>query len=128
MVVLSSSMSAKVSKMSCHEYKGYKWQCQHSHPHNNTVSRNEKFWVDQVTPPPGKDKGGGTNILGCTLYMPRVYPANTCSPLCSLGIRWMDFSSVPFKSVCLELHCAICLPQLGALDSTKVGPLYLHSW
>ena len=38
----------------------------HSHPHNNTVSRNKKFWVDQVTPPPpregqgvGKDKGGG---------------------------------------------------------------------
>ena len=42
---------------------------QHSHPHNNTMSRNEKFWVDQVTvphpPPPGErqgvgnDKGGG---------------------------------------------------------------------
>ena len=27
MVVLSSSISAKVSKMSCHECKGYKWQC-----------------------------------------------------------------------------------------------------
>ena len=52
---------------------------QHSHPHNNTMSRNEKFWVDQVTPPPppgerqgvGNDKGGGyhtqsprENILG----------------------------------------------------------------
>ena len=41
---------------------------QHSHPHNNTMSRNENFWVDQVTvpqPPPGErqgvgnDKGGG---------------------------------------------------------------------
>ena len=42
---------------------------QHSHPHNNTMRRNEKFWVDQVTvphpPPPGErqgvgnDKGGG---------------------------------------------------------------------
>ena len=40
---------------------------QHSHPHNNTMSRNEKFWVDQVTVPPahgerqgvGNDKGGG---------------------------------------------------------------------
>ena len=40
---------------------------QHSHPHNNTMSRNEKFWVDQVTGPPppgerqgvGNDKGGG---------------------------------------------------------------------
>ena len=33
------------------------WSC-----HNNTVSCNEKFWVEQVTvplPPPGKDKGGG---------------------------------------------------------------------
>ena len=74
MVVLSSSISAKVSKMSCHECKGYKWQCpQHSHPHNNTMSRNEKFWVDQVTvphPPPGErqgvgnDKGGGGGYDG----------------------------------------------------------------
>ena len=34
---------------------------QHSHPHNNTMSRNEKFWVDQVTvphPPPGTTRGG----------------------------------------------------------------------
>ena len=33
------------------------WFC-----HNNTVSCNEKFWVEQVTvphPPLGKDKGGG---------------------------------------------------------------------
>ena len=27
MVVLSSSISAKVSKMSYQEYKGYKWHC-----------------------------------------------------------------------------------------------------
>ena len=40
MVVLSSSISAKVSKMPCQGYKGYKWQClttqsptqQHSEP------------------------------------------------------------------------------------------------
>ena len=40
---------------------------QHSHPHNNTMSRNEKFWVDQVTvpqPPPGNDKGWGTTRGG----------------------------------------------------------------
>ena len=40
---------------------------QHSHPHNNTMSRNEKFWVDQVTvphPPPGNDKGWGTTPGG----------------------------------------------------------------
>ena len=32
------------------------WFC-----HNNTVSCNEKVWVEQVTvpPPPGKDKGVG---------------------------------------------------------------------
>ena len=33
------------------------WFC-----HNNTVSRNEKFWVEQVTvphPPPGEGQGGG---------------------------------------------------------------------
>ena len=47
---------------------------QHSHPHNNTLSRNEKFWVDQVTvpqPPPGErqgvgnDKGGGVCHTEC---------------------------------------------------------------
>ena len=41
---------------------------QHSHPHNNRMSRNEKFWVDQVTvphpPPPGNDKGWGTTRGG----------------------------------------------------------------
>ena len=39
---------------------------QHSHPHNNTMSRNEKFWVDQVAPPPpsGNDKGWGTTRGG----------------------------------------------------------------
>ena len=33
----------------------------HSHPHNNTMSRNKKFWVDQVTVPPpprGTTRGG----------------------------------------------------------------------
>ena len=70
MVVVSSSISAKVNKMSCQEYKGYKWQCHlyHSRPHNNTVSLNKKFCVDQVMPPPpppgegqrvGHDKGWG---------------------------------------------------------------------
>ena len=41
---------------------------QHSHPHNNTVSRNKKIWVDQVTPPPspGKDKGWGRTGGGGT--------------------------------------------------------------
>ena len=62
--MLSSSISAKVSKMSFQGYKGYNGSAsQHSHPHNNTVSRNNKFCVDQVTPlpptPPGKDKGWG---------------------------------------------------------------------
>ena len=45
---------------------------QHSHPNNNTMSRNEKFWVDQVTPPPppgerqgvGNHKGGGGMLIG----------------------------------------------------------------
>ena len=69
MVVLSSSISAKVSKMSCHECKGYKWQCpttQSPTQQHNELQR--KFWVDQVTPPPpppgerqgvGNGKGGG---------------------------------------------------------------------
>ena len=68
MVVLSSSISAKVSKMSYHECKGYKWQCPTTQsPTNNTMSRNEQFWVAQVTPPPpprgttrcGERQGGG---------------------------------------------------------------------
>ena len=45
MVVLSSSISAKVSKMSCHECKGYKWQRpttqsatqQHNEPQRKTL-------------------------------------------------------------------------------------------
>ena len=42
---------------------------QHSHPHNNTMSRNEKFWVDQVTvpqppPPPGERQGVGNDTGG----------------------------------------------------------------
>ena len=40
---------------------------QHSHSHNNTLSHNEKFWVDQVTvpqPPLGNDKGWGTTKGG----------------------------------------------------------------
>ena len=38
---------------------------QHTHPHNNTMSRNKKFWVDQVTPPPprgGTTRGGGVHV------------------------------------------------------------------
>ena len=44
---------------------------QHSHPHNNAMSHNENFWVDQVTvphPSPGErqgvgnDKGGGGTL------------------------------------------------------------------
>ena len=62
MVVLSSSISAKVSKMSCHECKGYKWQCPTTQsPTQQHNEHNEKFWVDQVTvphPPWGTTKGG----------------------------------------------------------------------
>ena len=36
MVVLSSSISAKVSKMSCQEYTGYKWQCLTTVTHKTT--------------------------------------------------------------------------------------------
>ena len=37
---------------------------QHGHPHNNTMSGNEKFWVDQVTPPPGERQGVGNDNGG----------------------------------------------------------------
>ena len=64
MVVLSSCFSAKVSKMSRQEYKGYKWQAP-----SNTVRGNKKFCVDQVIPPPwrgqgvGQDRGGGYKLI-----------------------------------------------------------------
>ena len=78
MAVLSSSVSAKVSKMSCQEYKGYKWQCltTQSPTQQHTVSRNKTFCVDQVPPPPsletreGEDKGGGVlNMFGASNIM-----------------------------------------------------------
>ena len=56
---------------------------QHNHLHNNTMSRNQNFWVDQVTPPPprGNDNGWGTtkgcNGSGCNVRIrlqPRLLP------------------------------------------------------
>ena len=49
MVVLSGSISAKVSKMSCQEYKGYKWQCL------TTQSPTQQH----SEPPPGRTRVGG---------------------------------------------------------------------
>ena len=66
MVVRSSSISAKVSKISCQEAKGYKWQClttqSPTQPHSELQQKN---FVDQVTvlhPPLGKDKGWGRTM------------------------------------------------------------------
>ena len=68
---------------------------QHSHPHNNTMSRNEKFWVDQVTvphpPPPGNDKGWGKKGGG-------VYSTDAiavCSNFISIGC---SFAQQYFKA------------------------------
>ena len=51
MVVLSSSISRDTSGSAS----------QHSYPHNNTLSRNRKIYVAQVTPPhaPWEGQGGG---------------------------------------------------------------------
>ena len=71
MAVLSSSVSAKVSKMSCQEYKGYRWQCltTQSPTQQHTVSRNKKICVDQVPRPPFPgDKRGGGQGRGGTEY------------------------------------------------------------
>ena len=69
MVVLSSSISAKVSKMSRHECKGYKWQCpttQSPTQQHNEPQRTFFGWPSDGPPPPpgerqgvGNDKGGG---------------------------------------------------------------------
>ena len=65
MAVLSSSISAKVSKMSCHECKGYKWQGpttqsptqQHNEPQRkillpSAVHLEERLTVSQSVPEP----------------------------------------------------------------------------
>ena len=81
MVVLSSSISAKVSKMSTKSTRDTSGSAsQHSHPHNNTVSRNKKFCVDQVTappPPPGKDKGWRRTRAMSNGYSAHFYPLDT---------------------------------------------------
>ena len=54
---------------------------QHSHPHISTMSRNEKFWVDQVTvpqpppPPRGTTRGGERQRGGGVLQVSNT----TCS-------------------------------------------------
>ena len=81
MVVLSSSISAKVSKMSRHECKGYKWQCpttqspteQHNEPQRKVLGRPS----DGPSPPPGERQGVG-NDQGGRGYVPtaitRTFP------------------------------------------------------
>ena len=80
MVVLPGSISAKVSKMSCHEYKGYKWQCPTTQPptQQHSDAQTKIIWVDQVTPPPpGKDKGWGSTWGGGYQKAPRNYCQRT---------------------------------------------------
>ena len=88
---------------------------QHSHPHNNTMSRNEKFWVDQVTvpqPPPGNDKGWGTTRGGggtyfCTCIMihnirASNFPLHPCIPWDMLGLKCNSCVLGPLP-YCMEL-------------------------
>ena len=61
------------------------WFC-----HNNTVSCNEKFWVEQVTvphPPLGKDKGWGTT-RGGVLHKNQVEKTQVLAviPGCDTGV------------------------------------------
>ena len=69
MVVLSSSISVKISKMSRHECKGYKWQCpttQSPTQQHNEPQRKSLGWPSDGPPPPplGNDKGWGTTRGG----------------------------------------------------------------
>ena len=81
MVVLSSSISAKVSKMSCHECKGYKWQCpttqsptqQHNEPQRKILGGPS----DAPPPPPGERQGVG-NDKGGKGYV-RVGQSSLCN-------------------------------------------------
>ena len=52
MVVLSSSVSAKVSKMSCQEYKGYKWSTLRTHKGRTAVTNPHPAAIDTPTPIP----------------------------------------------------------------------------
>ena len=65
MVVLSSSISAKVSKMSRHECKGYKWQCpttQSPTQQHNEPQRKFLGWPSDGPPtPPWERQGVGNN-------------------------------------------------------------------
>ena len=61
MAVLSSSISAKMSKMSCQEYKGYKWQCLTTQsPTQQHSERQQKILCSSSEPPPlgGRTRGG----------------------------------------------------------------------
>ena len=89
---------------------------QHSHPHNNTMSRNEKFWVDQVTPPPppreqqgvGNDKGGRyvVHILKTTALLKRVLvPFTTTSPPFVIATQKLQINTVPTPSLDKAVAC-----------------------
>ena len=86
---------------------------QHNHPHNNTMSRNEKFWVDQVTvpPPPGNDKGWGTTGGGGGTRKGKIVQASTLAkPL----VHWLgngkqgekQFTNLPNFNQKIAVHAS----------------------
>ena len=89
---------------------------QHSQPHNNTMSRNEKLWVDQVTPPPappGGRQGVGNDKAsiwsGCSVRI-RLWPRlpRACHRL---------LSTLPTRGTSVE-----CPPNwCSSLDPTSAG-------
>ena len=85
---------------------------QHSHAQNNTMSRNEKFWVDQVTvphPPRGNDKGWGTTRGGEGSYESH-YIVSTCC----IATQTRSVPNVALSALyTMAIECCIsCLGQL----------------
>ena len=84
---------------------------QHSHPHNNTMSRNKKFWVDQVTvppppPPPGERQGVGNDKGGGVLIAVTVAIGENGSKIAYFTQRAHGAGHAPFSEV-LKKNCGL---------------------
>ena len=118
MVVLSSSILAKVSKMSCQEYKGYKWQCVTTQsPTQQHSELKQKNFVDQATPPTpsrGRRRGGagqgGGGLLSRTGTPVKEVFSKCFSPLLPVPRHMV----APSASYCPALALSLADVRLGA--------------
>ena len=112
---------------------------QHSHPHNKTMSRNDKFWVDQLTPPPppgkqqgvGNDKGGGgvrclgsvwTTTPGPSLATTEAKPAGRVRA-CAWAGAWVGGG---WGGVGVGLRSVLFLTYIPQTDHQTAAPVTKH--